>query len=538
MKSIILLVAALLYLTISTHCLEENRRTIDESYNYVSKECDNNLRQIDSLAKFSEFVYHYKFLIKGYKKPKKGILNSAKHLRHCYDEEEPILELERIINDRQQGVCNKSYVERLVEYHSKYMAKDETNNDNNDEIESPSIPKSSYIKFFFTVYANQVAYTCKSKISTAIKDLQSKKDCSTVLAKAFPQIFAARTNQPLNTEVAGQVSDLNNFLDSFDRVENFVPVMKYKNIKTPQGYYDVLIPDEAVQKINDLRKECKLREPDYTALFSPVGALAQLGYIVDGPEIDANNNESDKKLLKCWLATAQLCQGILRTRLTLNRAKEIDPDLKSKLVTIKWGSPKLETDRLIVENNSSSSENEAIELSGSFEEILPSIVKQVKKKYTIKEKVRSKVSSVLSKFVLNRIDMDAIQQEAEKNFIDTLTDTDNGIDSKVAFNGKKFNDKKFNPASIVCNHADAAVKMSSSFWSKEIGLIFSSIVAIVMSGVFVWFSLYALASVIKQHYFSSKDDGNFKQQYLELRKKQIDKINNKKTGIFKFYKPS
>lgn len=496
----------------------------NESYDYVSKECDNKLKGIETISKFKEFSSHYKILVKNYAKPKKDLLQTGDRLRHCYDIEEPIVELERIIDKRVDGVCKMDYINQLIQYHSKYLSKD----DKDVKHLSNSTEGRKYMKRFFSYYAHQVAYYCKSRILDQLEKLQSRYDCSALLSRALPQASITEENSHNIKE-----DEIRNFLNSFSKIENFALNSIANKIKTPRGSYELIVPDEAIERVQSLKTQCLSRKPYYSALFSPVAVLAQLDYQVDQlSDIDREGLNSDRdKLLKCWLSTAQLCEGLLSTQFEI-MDQELDKELESKLVTIRWGLNDLE-------QSIDLPDDELIDSSETFDEISPFIINLVKQKSSLKSKIKAKMATKLESFVQNHIrNSDAMLLAAEKSFIDALTDVDNGIDSKVGFAGKKYNDKKYRPTSVITDNADTIVMVQSSFLGKEVGMVMSCVVGVVLSAVFVWFSLYALASVVKQHFFLKKDDGNFKANYLELRKQHMDKLKNKKRGIFKFYKPT
>lgn len=505
-------------------------QTADESYEYVIAECNQRLQSIDSISKFQEFVKHFNVLVGDKEKPKKGWFNQQKRLRKCYDLEEQIRDLNALIESRQGNVCKVEYVERLAEFHFKHLASESQKrqaekglaNDRHDL-------KSSYLARFFSMYAHQVAYTCKSRLSERILIAQKQQDCSNVISRFIPANISPGNS---NTETGNDMVEVANFLSHFKRVENFAPIMNIEKSNALKPYFDVMIPDSLFEKISSLKEECLSKKPYYSALFSPIAALAQLGYSVYEPKIDSDDMENDDtKLFKCWLATAQLCQGILLTHLTVVDNVTVDPDLKSRFMSIKWGAAPVESD--VVKDN-------LVQYDDNIEEISPAIRNLVGKRTTFKDKVKSKTMSWAKKIIERHIDLEATQNEATRKFLEALTSFDNDIDSKVAFAGKKFDDKKFNPVSIITDEADAVVMYSSPLWGKEIGLLVSSIVAVAMSAVFVWFSLYAIVTTLKQQYFSPKDHANFKAEWKELRNQRVASIEGKlaqKKPLLSVYKP-
>jgi len=508
-------------------------QTNNEDLEYVTRECNSKLRQIDSLEKFRDFMSHYKALVKVNAKPKRGLLNLDLKLRTCYDLEEPLLELERIIAAGYGGVCQLSHIKRLVDFHFRYLVSKNKNSARNDQTSEPgsepeqnaTITKASYIIYFFTLYAHQVSFTCKSKLDARVREAQSALDCSTIMTKFVPSQsdLSARDE---GSDLNGQVIDL---LDNFKRVENFAPITK-----TTEMYFDVIIPDAAVDKIEELKRECRVREPYYSALFSPIATLAQIGYSIEDQKVDSDDSEDDDTmLLRCWLITAQLCQGILLTHVTISNEHEIDPELKSKFVSIKLGQAPDKADA------DQPAEQQEIKFFDKIEEISPLVKKIVKKKFTNMGKIKSKLQSWAKSFIERHIDIESLRKEAGRKYLEALANSDDDQGSKVAFAGRKYDNKKFNPVSVITNDADTFVILSSSFWNREIGILVSSVVAVFMSAVFVWFSLYALVTTLKQH-MSTVDQGSFKREWQELRDKrmrEMEKKLNKKTPRFSVYKP-
>lgn len=494
----------------------------DKNYNHVSDECHHKLRGINSISKFNAFMISYKSVVRDVAKPKKGVLNLEKRVRKCYDLEKPLLDLEQIIESRHENhVCGRAYIDRLVDFHFRYITKKEASDDDDEESRlNQKISGSSYIAYIFNLYAREVALTCKKRLIERIRALQDQKDCSEVLYSFMPSMFTQSVSE---TGSEADMSGLANFLREFKRVENFAPIIKSKSAHVPKAHYDAIIPEGAVNKIEQLKEICKVRQPHYLALFSPISRLAQLGYTMDENSSDSEDMENaDTRLLKCWLATAQLCEGILRTHLIVKNNDENNDELaaNSKFVSIKW-EPESKDDTVDDESTSST------EYLDSVDEIAPEVVERVNKHFTAAGKIKRKVWSWTKSFVERHIDMEAMQTEANEQFLDALTAVDNGIDTKVAFSGRKFDDKRYNPLSALSGYTDTVIQMTASFWNKEIGLLASSVIGVTLSAVFVWFSIYAATSAVKQHYIDPKDDANFKEYWRQLRNERMEKVESK-----------
>lgn len=491
---------------------------IDEdetSLKYVTKECNSKLGNINSIGKFETFMKHYAIVTGRSEKPKRGILNLDKSLRTCYDLKGPLAELESIVSGRHEGVCRMGYINRLVDFHSNHLLKQQVKT-TEQETSSGQQSNSSYIQHFFSVYAHQVALTCKSRLNDRILEAQSRHDCSDILSRFLsPAIMDEDGDKP------GELSGVASFLQNFRRVEDFVPIIVRDTQNEP--YFNVIIKGETVEMLENLKGQCRLREPYYTSLFSPIATLAQLGYDIAESTSDSNDlSNAETKVLKCWLATAQLCQGILRTH--VDQGDGIDHD-QTKLVGIKFG--KVPSD--IADSTLTGADPAGLEFDDTFDDIYPGVSDEVKRKASIKGKMKRMAYTWAKNFIERHVDIEGKRNEAIGKFIGALaTNDNNGQDRPVAFNGKQTNQGLYNPATFLTDDSDTFVQLATIFISNKIKLAFSCVVAVALSAVFVWFTLYALTTTVKVHLINNKsDNANFKADWLELRSKRMEKIDNK-----------
>lgn len=500
----------------------------DDSLKYVTRECDHRLMGIDSIEKFETFMEHYENVIKSFTKPKKGLLGLDKPLRTCFDLKEPLSQLEIIVSKRNEGVCRMSYIDQLVEFHLHYLVKNKSGRA--DSISKYSSVRSSYVAHFFSLFVHQVAYICKSKLIDRVKVAQKLHDCAYILYKFIPP---ALLDDNQDNEDQRELAGMKNFLNIFTRVEDFAPIIKQEASSEP--YFNVIIPDKRIEKIESLKSECRLRKPYYTSLFSPVATLAQLGYHIGESTADSDHLESDDtRILKCWLATAQLCQGILRTHLNISHQLE-SLDNEKKLVEIKFGN--LPNDARDVP-----SEEPSLALNDTVNEISSNVIAAVKKKTSSISKMKRKALLWARNFIERHIDIEGKRNEAIGTFVDALIDDENSIDTAVSFNGRKDNHGIFNPTSLITDDTDTFMGIATVFLHKEMALLFSCVVAIALSVVFVWFTAYAFVATMNIQ-FSGKNDTKIKAEYLDLRNKRMksleDKIKQKGwLGRFKVYKPN
>lgn len=507
--------------------------TTDKSLSFVSTECNSKLRHIDSIEKFENFIEHYKLVVESLEKPKKGLLNKDVRLRTCYNLREPLLELENLIRLRSNRVCQMDYIESLLGFHYKYLDKSKRQADdvsNQKTIKSGS----SYVAYFFSLYAHQVAYNCKSKLISRVRESQTKQDCSSVLVPFLSSVLTPSLSDSDDSDKRHLMSEASSFLQQFKRVESFVPVVKFKNTSGPEAIIDVNVPSAAISKIENMKKQCLIRKPHYSAIFAPIGALAQIGIIVDEATGDSDDmNDANTRLFKCWLATAQLCQGILNTHMNVKDQCSLKPSLDSKFVSVNWATSSNESDY---------DPSDEIKFYDTVDEISSEIVEIVKKKFTNLSKIKVKAFEWTKSFIERHIDTEAMQKQASEQLVNILTDSESAIDSRVAMAGRRFNDKKFNIVSAALGETDTIVKSSSSLAGQKTGMILSSVVAIALSAVFVWFSLYVLVRAVEQQCSGGKVDGNFKAEWHNLKEKRKQKldaklIKKKSSGVLNSYKP-
>lgn len=519
-----------------------------ESFNYVLKECNQRLRGLESLSEFVIFMKHYKTLLEDPERKSKPFVLFKGRMSTCYRLEPALFELEQLVDDRKSGnVCHMSYINRLVDFHFKYISKEKTAldrevsgdhnlQDDEDEDQASDIQrqnvkpfKSSYLAYFFSLYAHQVASVCKSKLPAIISGIPGELECFPLHKRFVPPTTTSK--EEITPENQDELKDVNKFLGDFKRIESFAPLVKSKISSQP--FLDVMIPNEVVDQINSLKEECKKREPYYKAFFSPIATLSQIGYSMDIPIVDSSA-EVDKSKLRCWLTIAQLCQGILITHLNIQDDFDIDSSIGSRFVSIKWSDDSTDI-KLDDESNQLN-----INLHDSFDEVTPEVVQVVGKKFKTINKIKAKLMSWVKNFLEKHIDVEAVQKDAFRRMIEDLSDSNRDpTDTKIAFAGKKFNNKKFNPVSVVTDDADSVVQFSSPLWNKEISLIVSSVVAVALSAVFVWFSLYAITAGVRNLLFTGEDDGNIKTHWREMRDERVAKVEKKfakKKPTMGFYK--
>lgn len=497
-------------------CDEED----DPSTSYVTHHCNNKLRQLDSIEKFNQFVRHFKIMTKVKPKPKKSVLfKHHSRLIKCYELEDAILELDELLKTRDEGVCRMNFIEKLAGYHARHIAREGAK----IELSQLGLTKKTYISYFFSLFMHQVALTCKSKLVSRIISAQNSYQCYTILAQFLPESFLDKSEDQ-------ELDDVTRFLREFKRVEFFSPIKKSSDRAELEPYFDVKVPEHVMENIESLKVDCRLRQPYYLALLSPISTLSQLGYAVDEPTCDSDDLEdSHVRIMKCWLATAQLCQGILRTHLTLETTVDGESFDKEKLVSVKWGT---------LPNDVVTSEQLPAEVQflDTIDEISPEIKGLVEGKFLQMKQLKQKAINLAKSFIIRHVDIDSIEKEAAKKFMDALISSDLNDDKTIVsgFGGQEFNAKKYNPVSIITDDADFLITSTSSFWGSKLSLVMSSIIAVVMSAVFVWFSLYAAITTLKQHQFTDYED-RWKSQWRQLRdekmKKFAERYNKEDTGI-------
>lgn len=487
---------------------------LDESLSHVSKECSHELTRIDSIKKFEIFMEHYNNVIKEREKPKRGLLNLDKRVRKCYDLQDSLFNLRDLLDKRSEGICQMSFINKLVDFHVNFLLKNATNQDQNVTESKYYNVNSSYVGYLFSLIAHQVAYTCKGKLISRVRAAQSEQDCSYVLSNFLPS-----SSQEQSDSTDEEVNQVKEFLKNFKRVEDFAPILHQRGSKDP--YFNMIVSGEAVTRIEKLKNKCREQAPYYMSLFAPIATLSGLGYEIEESTSDTEDLEnSDAKILKCWLAVAQLCQGILRTHLDVE-AGNMDEG-ERKLVEIKFGSPPGDDVATPLDNLLQSE----VEFLDNFDEISPNVIETVRHKASYKAKVKRKALLWAKRFIDKHIDVEGRRQEVIGKFFEELSADSDSTDQRVAFAGKRSKHGMYNPATLVTGDTDTFIKLATFFVNNKISLILNSIVAIALSAAFVWFTLYAVVTSLK-HGFGFKSDLNFKADWRDLRNKRMKKLDDK-----------
>ena len=506
-------------------CFGHTKEDGEASLKVVETYCNQKLSQINSIDDFEYFMKHYEVVMESGLKPRQGLLSHGKNLRSCFDARERLTSLRKLVIARESGVCQMKFINRLIDYHMNFMLKDSAQSKSGPKesdpksIEEASRATSLRWKFdahFFSLFTHQVAMTCKSKINERVIEAQAKHDCSSVISLLMP---------PSNEEEL--VNAAQDFLKNFKRVEDYAPLVRQHDLEEP--YFNVIVSPEARERIETLRELCRQREPYYKSIFAPVALLAQLGYDVEDQTVDSDNlSDKGVKTTKCWLATAQLCQGILRTHLESNLStselsgEEIEMGGR-KLVQIKFG--KLSDDLQKLE----ASDPEGQCHVDTIDEISPEVVRLVSRKGSMRNKLKRKAFIWASNFLRRHIDIEGKRKQVVQSFIDELTRDSNSLDKPVAFGGQKVKDGRFLPARMITDDADTIVQTGSFFLHKAEALAVSSVVAISLTGAFVWFAFYSAVASCRSH-AAANTDGDFKQDWRSQYQKRMQKFEDKKHG--------
>lgn len=504
----------------------ESINTLSESTSYVTKECEHKLLQVNSLAKFDTFMRHYSIVINQTERPKRGILNTERNLRKCFDQKEQLNELKALIDRRHEGVCRMTFVSQLIDFHLKYFVK--SNESSHQEVSSQS--NGNFASHIFSLVAHQVAFNCKSKLGPRLEVAQREANCHEVVASFLPP----DSNSIEETKSIGgdqEFDSISSFLNNFKRVEDLALISRNRKHTRSlvEPYFDVIVSNEVLSRLNELKRRCRQREPFYMAIFEPIVALSQIGYDVGNITEQEARDQVSEKLLKCWLATAQLCQGILRTHISakdgVDSDKSVDEVNEKKLVEIKFGQlPGSEEETEVQAEDENKLELE----KDDFDEISIKVVELVAKRSSFRDKLKRRMVNWARKFVEKHVDVDAMRDEGARKFMEALTKDEEGAgDSSVAFSGKKRNPGLFLPGRLITDDADTIVQGTGFFVHKSIALLFSSVVAICLSAVFLWFTLYAIVSSMKKSTLSDGDQMNFKENWRQMRDQRMKVIDDK-----------
>lgn len=493
-----------------------------QSTNYAAKECDHKLLRIDSLAKFNRFMYH---LIRSQlARPKRGFLNRDKGLTRCFDIADQLIELRRIVAQRHKGVCRVEFTELLVQFYLKYLADDRAQMDPSHagQPRKNFQSRTTYGGHIFSLIAHQVAYTCKSKMNARLKQAQQDHNCLQVVVPFLPAAILE------SSEPQEESSYALSFLKNFKRVEDLAFIRPKPASGTSEPYFQVLLSSEALARVEALKQLCREREPYFMGIFAPIVSLSEIGYEVPDAlieaRLEANDEEFEPNLLKCWLVTAQLCQGILRTNITgavADADNGHDNGDKKKLVEIKFGH--------IPDGAPPPDESAAVHQAGpidSFEELSPNVVELVKRRALFTGRMKGALAAWAKRFVAKQLNIDAMRDEGARQFMELLTRDENSTDLGVSFCGKKRNQGIFKASRLVTDDSDTIVQSTSFVLHKAIAIMLSSVVAICLSAVFLWFTLYALVTSLKGHNLPEAN-GNFKETWRQMRDQRMATTKDK-----------
>lgn len=507
-------------LHLSLVCFDQTSGSLEDSWDNVEAVCNQKFTTINSISEFELFMKHYHHVIDTGTKPKRGILNLEKNMRKCFDLKDQLYALEALVSERHNGVCKMSFINKMINYHVNYMTKGSPISTQVDANQIEAATKNSSLRwsfdgYFFLLFAHQVSLTCKSKLVERLTQAQAKYDCSEVVNNLIPQQLTNEDDMKLTAE---------SFIRQFKRVEDYAPLVMQS--KSDEPYFQVIISKNAMEKIDRLKELCRSREPYYKALFYPISLLAMLGYNVDEVLEDSNDMENDGvKVTKCWLATAQLCQGILRTHLDASQGDTVSEDDiiemgEKKLVEVKFGHAPDDVNLIDVSQNI---DNEFVD---TFDEFSGPVLQLVKKKKSIKAKIKRKALIWARNFVERHVDLESKRKKVLNQFVDELTRDVDSSDSAVAFAGKKSDHGMFLPGRIITDDADTIVQAGSFFVHKGLALIISSVVAITLSAVFVWFAIYsAVASCLQRQ--APDINGNFKDSWRQSYDKRMQNLQDK-----------
>lgn len=507
---------------------------LSDSLSYVTRECKSKLLSINSLNGFKEFMKHYRSVVGSTDKPKKGILNSDKGLRKCFDQKEKLFELEALILHQDDGVCRLNYISKLVDYHLDHVIKGKESSE--DEPASPTkkknVTRKTYAAYIFSLYAHQVTFTCKSKLLERVTVLESRLGFADILGTFLPDDLL---RSDLSKDDAR--SKLDTFLSNFKQVEDFS--LMFAKTTPINPYYNLPLSSQAgskIEKIKNLKELCKAREPYYNALLLPVSTLSQLGYDVTGTSMDSYDlNSRDSAVLKCWLATAQLCQGMLRVHIevTDNEKSSDQADTDGKFFEIKFDQAPAD----VVELGSETTLPDEFKFEDFISELSPEIIQLVDKKKSLVSRFKRSFNWT-KKFILKHAKIDASQNKMARQFVAALIRDEDEEDKGVGYNGDQYVGKGIGIWSwmkMLANDADTVLIAASFFVSHKVSLILNSCFAIVFSLVLVIFTFFATAFKFKTTIAAPEYEGyqdNFKglfKKILDDRMNSVDKAVDKDT---------
>jgi hypothetical protein len=526
MIKIQLVVALIVLIYMSTVCFGDQANQKGRM-NHVIRECKSKLSNINSLKEFREFMEDYCYIFANKDQLKPGLLTG--NVRKCFDQKEQLLELKEIISNQGDGVCRLDYIRKLVNYHLNHMIKDD--NDSKEELPKDlgeSKVRRAHAARIFSLYAHQVVYTCKSKLLERVRLLESKHQHGHVLKWFLPV--------EILKDQAGADAKFKEFLEQFKSVDDFAFTLD--GIPAMDPAYEFIISSDAKSKMDELKKLCKTLEPYYKALFSPISALSQLGYDVTGTSVDSYKHDSGEfRLLKGWLATAQLCQGVLRVDFS-TISSEGSSESDQPFVAIKFKEVRQ------ADSGSVKDVSDELEMNDRIVEIAPAMVKLADKKSSLRFKLKSKWK-LIRKVLMNHVKLDANENHLAAHFMDMITRSEKDLDSPVSLSGKRRETGVHTLNQMIGSDVDSIIAGIALLASHHFALVLNSCVAIGLSASFIlFFSISSVAKHTKTATYLPTDlatsNENFKEHFNGEMAKHLERMkksNERKSFQHRLSKP-
>lgn len=424
-------------------------------------------------------------------------------------------------------MCRMAFVQQLVNFHSQHLASQQQQRQRDEKQLGPQeSDKTTYAAHIFALIAHQVAYTCRRTLDGRLAEVQKRHNCMKMLGPFLPpSIFKGPGGGSSDDGTKQEVepSSLLGFLSHFKRVEHLALITnpQQRGAASEEPYFEVIVPAEVLARLEQLKQSCLALEPHYMGLFGPIVSLAQIGY--ETPEQLTTAALGDRQLepgvLKCWLATAQLCQGIRRTHFAAaaDEKPEAGAADEKVLVQIKFGRlPEAAQQAEMADNH-----------VDSFDEIEPEVVELVRERRAFGRKMERMLVKWAKRVVMKHLQSEAARNEQAKRFMQALaSDGEDGGESSVGLCGQKRNTGLHKPTRLVTDETDTFFQCASFLTQKVMTVVLSSVIVICMSFVFVTFSLHALVTWIRGNKLPSSS-GNFKAAWRQMRDERMKVIEAK-----------
>ena len=340
---LLLALASCLYLGWALICHESARMRQNEGA--LGQLCRNifNIKQISQMEKL---IHLLKEVIKG-----KDFVRHQQDAKRqsiwclgmnfslpCIEQADAIVDLENVIGER-ENICESRHIDKIDAYYRRYLSPDD-------------IYTVSLTKKFFSLYANQVSFLCKSNLLKSLRIVDRQFFTQDDYNKVIPWILHSddcRLPEELNSIVepliAGSsngtsdqqqnlhclarkalessINSVNDLVEAFEHdASDEAPEQQLEsNVANSKSTNLILvIPETRHEIVEGMLKTCKKFKLAYSHTVMPIVRLVQMGF---DPSFKNFNRECYRsQLIQRWLTITLVCHSLLGSRLANEEYRE------------------------------------------------------------------------------------------------------------------------------------------------------------------------------------------------------------------------